>query len=380
MSRVAIVSVAQTEHSERLDKTCRELVYDVSQEALTKAGLSKDALETIVTATSDYWQGMGCSNVFYYEGAASYLKDSPKLEGDSAHAFVYACMRIMSGNFDAALVTGVTKCSETPSVAALTSLSCDPAYQRPVGLEDIAAAGLQAREYMERYSVPEEALAEVARKNLRHALFNPYAHRKADLTVEEILASDVAAWPLREVECAGGSDGACAIVLADERRARELTNDPVWLRGFGWATETYAVGDRDLVAPTALQQAARSAYAMAGIDEPAGQFSVVELGAPYAHQEFLWYEGLGLCPEGEGWKLVANGVTSLDGDLPVNPSGGVLATNPYVARGLIRVGEAGLQVMGEGGSRQVAGARTALAHSTYGLAGQSHTVVILGRD
>jgi acetyl-CoA C-acetyltransferase len=380
MSRVAVVSVAQTQHSQRLDKTCRELVYDVSQEALSRAGLSKDSLETIVTASSDYWQGMSCSNVFYYEGAASYLKDSPKLEGDSAHAFVYACMRVLSGHFDAALVTSVTKCSETPSVAALTSISCDPFYERPVGLEDVAAAGLQAREYMERHSVPQEALAEAARKNLRSALSNPYAHRKADLTVDEILASDIAAWPLHEFECAGGSDGACAIVLADEHRARELTDNPVWLRGFGWATDTYAVGDRDLLAPTALQQAARSAYAMAGIDKPAQQVSVVELGAPYAHQELLWCEGLGLCPEGEGWKLIADGVTSLDGPLPVNPSGGVLATNPYMARGLIRVGEAGLQLMGEAGSRQVAGAKTALAHSTYGPAGQCHSVVILGKD
>ena len=380
MSRVAVISVAQTEHSQRLDKTCRELVYDVSREALTKAGLSKDALETVVTASSDYWQGMGCSNVFYYEGAASYLKDSPKVEGDSAHAFVYAAMRIMSGHFDAALVASVTKCSETPSVAALTSLSCDPFYQRPVGLEDVAAAGLQARQYLEQYSVPETALAEVARKNLRHALSNPYAHRKADLTVEEILASDVAAWPLREAECAQGSDGACAIVLADERRARELTADPVWLRGFGWATESYAVGERDLLAGVALRRAASSAYAMAGIDEPARQVSVVELGAPYAHQELLWCEGLGFCPEGEGGKLLADGVTALDGSLPVNPSGGVLATNPYLARGLIRVGEAALQLMGQAGSRQVTGAKTALAHSTYGLAGQAHTVVILGKD
>ncbi|MFQ5880597.1 MAG: thiolase family protein [Dehalococcoidia bacterium] len=380
MPRVAVVSVAQTHHGERLDKTCRELVYEVCRGALDRVGLGIGDLETIVTASSDYWQGMGCSNVYYYEAAASYLKDSPKVEGDSSHAFLYACLRLLSGHFDIALVASVTKCSEVPSLATLTNLSCDPFYQRPLGLDELAAAGLQAQLYLRRYGPGEEALAKVASKNLRHALSNPHAHRKVDVTAEGVMASPMAAFPLRALECAPGSDGACAIVLASEERAKKLSANPAWVKGFGWATETYALGERDLLTGNGLREAARRAYAMARIDDPSRQLSLIELVAPYAHQELLWYEGLGMCEQGRGWRLVEDGTTDLDGPLPVNPSGGVLSTNPYVARGLIRVGEAALQLMGEASARQVEGATTALAHSTYGLAGQAHTVVVLGKE
>lgn len=380
MSRVGIVAVAQTRHGERLEKNCRELVYEVSRDALQQVGLDKDRLGTIVTASSDYWQGMGCSNVFYYEAAASYLKDSPKVESDSVHAFTYACMRLLSGHFDIALVAAVTKCSEVPTIPALTTLSSDPIFQRPVGLEEQSAAGLQAQAYLQGYGVPEEVLARAAQKNLRNALFNPFAHRKGDFSVEEIMASEPRAYPLRDLECAPRSDGACALLLASEERARELTAEPVWVKGFGWACGEYGLGDRDLLGVSTLREAASRAYAMAGIDRPRQQLSLVECSAPYAHQEFLCAEGLGLCEPGDGWKLFEDGVAEIEGSLPVNPSGGVLCANPYIARGLIRVGEAALQLMGKAGAHQVKGAATALAHGTYGLAGQVHSVVVLAKE
>jgi acetyl-CoA C-acetyltransferase len=109
------------------------------------------------------------------------------------------------------------------------------------------------------------------------------------------------------------------------------------------------------------------------------EIDVAEICEPYSFQELLWYEQLRLCKDGEGGKLIDSGITAMDGELPVNPSGGVLATNPYVARGLIRIAEAALQIMGKAGERQVPGVKTALAHSTHGFAGQLHSVVILGK-
>jgi acetyl-CoA C-acetyltransferase len=267
-----------------------------------------------------------------------------------------------------------------PTIPALTSLSCDPFFQRPVGLEEQSSAGLEAQAYLERYGVSEEVLAGAARKNLRNGLFNPLAHRKGDFSVEEVMASEAKALPLRELECAPRSDGACALLLASEERARELTDTPVWVNGFGWACGEYGLGDRGLLDDSTLREAASRAYAMAGIDRPREQLSLVECSTPYAHQEFLCAEGLGLCEPGDGWKLFEDGVTEIDGSLPVNPSGGVLCANPYIARGLIRVGEAALQLMGKAGSHQVRGAATALAHGTYGLAGQAHSVVVLGKE
>ena len=381
MARLGIVAVAQTYHSQALSETVRGLVYQVSKEALTQADLPLERLDTIVTCSSDYWQGMGCSNVFYYEAAASYLKDSPKTEGDSAIAFTYACLRILSGIHRTALVVAVTKGSEAPPIATLTNLACDPFYLRPLGLEETTAAALQARLSLERYGVGPEHLAQVARRNLRNALYNPYAHRRGDYSEAEVMASPLLADPLRALHCAPSSDGACAILLADEETARQLHPNPVWVLGFGWAAEGYGLGERDLLATSALSQAAGEAYARAGIQDPRRELDVVELVAPYAHQEPLWYEGLGLCPPGEGWRLSQDGVIEMEGPLPVNPSGGVLASNPYMARGLMRVAEATLQLWGRASSHQVKGSpRKALAHSTYGLAGQVHAVIVLGKE
>jgi acetyl-CoA C-acetyltransferase len=380
MPRVAIVGVAQTRHAERLSETTRELMYQVCRQVLEDVGLDHEELGTVVTSSSDYWQGMGCSNVYYYEGGASYLKDSPKVEGDSAHALAYACMRLLSGHFETALVAAVTKSSEAPSGSALSHISCDPIFQRPIGLDDRSAAALQAREYLRRYGLTEEVLGQVARRNLRNALFNPLAHRRGDFAQADIDASPVIADPLRELHCPPASDGACAVLLASEERARKLTTDPVWVQGFGLSTETYALGERDLLAPTALRQAASRAYAMAGIDDLRHQLSFIELCAPYAHQEPLWYEGLGLCKAGEGAELLGQGVTEMEGPLPVNPSGGVLATNPYMARGLLRIVEAALQLMGKAGARQLPDPKVGLTHGSYGLAGQCHTVIVLGKE
>ena len=376
---MAVVGVAQTEHGILLNETVRGLIYKVTKELLGEAGLSTKDIGTIVTSTSDFWQGMGCSNVFYYDAAGAYLKDSPKAEEDSALAFIYGCMRILSGHFDIATVVSATKFSEIPSLTDLTSLQGDPFYQRWIGLNDFSAAALQAQEYMNKYGVTDEQRAKVVVKNLKNALNNPYAHRKMDLTVEDVLKSEIVAHPLRKLECSDGSDGACAVLLASEKNAKEITDTPAWVKGVGWNVDHYFLGDRDLLNVVALKLAAEKAYKMSGIEHPEKQVNVAEICEPFSTQELLWCEHLGFCKRGEAARLLEEGATDMNGELPVNPSGGVLSTNPFVARGLIRIGEAALQIMGKAGKRQVPGVETALAHSTHGPAGPLHSVVILGR-
>ena len=139
------------------------------------------------------------------------------------------------------------------------------------------------------------------------------------------------------------------------------------------------MGDRDPLESRALKAASRKAYEMAGIKDPLKELDVAEICEPYAFQELLWYEGLGFCGEGEGAKLLDDGVTEMGGELPVNPSGGVLSTNPFCARGAIRAAEAALQLWGRAGERQVPDAEKALVHSVHGLGGQLHVVAILSR-
>ena len=376
--KVAIVGVAQKCGQNIMDSV-RGLSFEVSKTCMDKVGITREELGTIVASSSDYWQGMGCSNVFHYDAAAGYLKDSTKAEEDSGLALAYGYMRVRSGHFDTCLVVGITKCSEISSIPTLTSLYNDPFYQRPVALEEISAAALQANQYMARYGVSEEKGAQVAVKNLRNALFNPNAHRKMRITVEDVMQSPITAYPLRELMCCPASDGACALILANEKKAKELTDDPIWITGINWRVEPYFMGDRDPLESRALKAASRKAYEMAGIKDPLKELDVAEICEPYAFQELLWYEGLGFCGEGEGAKLLDDGVTEMGGELPVNPSGGVLSTNPFCARGAIRAAEAALQLWGRAGERQVPDAEKALVHSVHGLGGQLHVVAILSR-
>jgi acetyl-CoA C-acetyltransferase len=178
--------------------------------------------------------------------------------------------------------------------------------------------------------------------------------------------------------CGPKSEGFVAVLLASEEKAKKMTAKPVWINGYGCAVDTYNLGDRDLL-DGQLPKAAAAAYRMAGISNPRREIDLAEITEPYAYQELLWCEKLGLCGEGEGGRFIDSGATGLNGELPVNASGGVTATNPYVARGLQRAVEATLQLRGQAGERQVdKQVRTALAHGAHGFAGQCHVVTILG--
>jgi len=376
--KVAIVAVAQMGHDEIFNLNIREITYQVVKSLLAQAGISREEIGTIITSSSDYWQGISCSNSYYYDAVGGYLKNSSKTEEDGAFAFLYGYLRVMSGHFDTAVVHAVTKMSEVPESSTLTNMYADPFFQRPIGIDDLSAAALQANLYMARYGITEEQAAKVVVKNLGNARNNPYAFKKEKVTVEDVLKSERLAYPIKALDCAPESDATCAILLASEEKAKQLTEMPVWIKGVGWSVDEYFLGDRNFL-NGGLKRAAQKAYAMAGISKPLGEINVAEICEPYSYQELLWYEQLGFCREGEGGKFIDKGMTSLDGKLPVNPSGGVLAANPYVARGLIRIAEAALQGMGEAENRQVPDVKTALAHSTHGLAGQHHSVVILGK-
>jgi len=377
-NKVAIVAVAQIGHSDALNKNLREISYEVTKDILEQVGLKRDELGTIISSSSDFWQGVSCSNSLYLDAIGGYLKDSSKAAEDGASGFMYGLMRVMSGHFDNALVHAITKSSEIPGLSTLTNLYADPFFQRPIGLDDVSAAAMQAQLYMAKYGITREHAAKVVVKNLGNAMNNPYAHKKGKISVDEVMKSPVIAEPIRALDCAAYSDGTCAMLLASEEKARKLTNNPVWVKGVGWGVDHQFFGDRDLL-DGQLSKSAKKAYNMAGIKDPLKEIDVAEICEPYSFQELLWCEQLGLCGTGEGGKLIDSGATDMDGELPVNPSGGVLATNAYVARGLIRIIEAALQVMGKAGKRQVPGVKTALAHSTHGFAGQLHSVVIVGK-
>ncbi|MCX7817164.1 MAG: thiolase family protein [Syntrophales bacterium] len=377
--KVAIVSVAQSSGTESKD-SLYDLTFKVAKEALDKAGLSRDQVGSVITAASDvFHSGISCANAHHWDPAGAFLKNGSRQDGDSLFALIYGAMRIMSGHYDTVLTISLCKGSENPDNDTCTLMFSDPFYFRPLGLNETLAAAFQMKLYMKKYKISKEQCAKVAVKNLKNAIFNPHAHRKGIFSVDDVLNSEIVADPLTKLQCAPKSDGMVAAVLASEKTAKKITDRPVWIRGFGTSIDAYMIGDRDLL-DGELKNAAKRAYKMAGIKNPKNEIDLAEISEPYAFQELLWCEQLGFCEPGEGGKLIDKGITEKNGKLPVNPSGGVLANNPYVSRGLQRACEAFLQIRGEAGERQVhREIKTALVHGTHGFAGQCHSVVILGR-
>jgi acetyl-CoA C-acetyltransferase len=231
---------------------------------------------------------------------------------------------------------------------------------------------------MSKYCIAEEQCARVSVKNHGNARANPYAHLPLDITVEDVLESRVLADPIKLLDASPISDGACAIIMAEEETARGRCSKPIWIKGVGHCADAYHLGDRDLADVDALISAAEKAYKMAGVSDPMKEIDVAEVYDAFSYMELMWMEGLGLCARGEAGAMIDSGVTELGGALPINPSGGVLSAHAVQVAGLARIAESVLQLRGDAGARQVDGARIALAHGIEGACGQGHCVFVLG--
>jgi len=376
--RVAVVGYAQSHHQNNMQKTREDMVFEVCKGALRKAGITREDLDTVVTASTDFLDGRTISSVFIGMAAGSFMKDESKVEEDGTFALYYALMRILAGTHDIALVEAHTQGS-TMNAHQVSCFTLDPQFDRQIGvLNDIAAAALQARMYMQSHDVSEEHLAMVAVKNISNAAANPWADRKMpQVSAEEVMASRMLCNPIRELMMSPISDGACAVILASEEKAKKITDKPVWIEGVGSCQEAY-IRDRDLQKLDSLQAAARTAYKMAGIKEPSSELDVAEISEKFAHEELMIYEALGLCREGGAKKLVEKGITGKAGKIPVNPSGGALGADPVCATGLIRVIEAAKQIRGEADGCQVPNVRRAVAHGQFGMCAQKNMVFVLG--
>jgi len=230
---------------------------------------------------------------------------------------------------------------------------------------------------MHNYGITEEQCAQVAVKNLGNGQKNPYVHRGKKVSEEEVMKSPVLADPIKELEAYPLTDGACVMILANEEKARKWSSTQVGITGMARRLDAFYLGDPDLAEALSLRLAALKAYQMAGITNPRKEIDLVELSDFYAYQELLWLEEMGFCPRGEAGKLLEKGITQMDGELPVNPSGGILSGNPITVAGAIRVAEAALQLMGKAGAHQIEGAKRALAQGHCGPCGQGQCVIIL---
>lgn len=377
MNKVAIIGTAQTMYQKNNPASRAEMAFEVTSEALEDAGLTIKDIDNTVTHCNDYWDGRTISCIALTEATGSDKVHTTNISGDGAYGALMGMMRILSGHFKIALVVAESKGSESvPGI--ITNAMFDPIYERMLGIDAVSSAALQARRYMSRKGATAEQFAMVSVKNHKNAKNNPYAHLPMDLTVEDVMNSRVLADPIKLYDSSPVSDGACALILAEESVAMEKCKKPVWIRGVGASTDFYHLGDRDLAESESLTSAAKKAYDMAGISAPLKEIDVAEVYDAFSYMELMWMEGLGLVEPGRAGFAIEKGLTQMNGVLPINPSGGVLSSHAILVAGLARIAEAVLQLRGEAGARQVDGARIALAHGSVGACGQGHCVFILG--
>ena len=196
----------------------------------------------------------------------------------------------------------------------------------------------------------------VRAKTGRNAARNPYAHLRMPLTVDNVMQSRMVINPLRFLHICPASVGSAALILSNEKKAKKITKKPVWMKDHitihqeGWA---YVEGTTYPKTTTTHTIAAKKLYGRNGITNPRKQIDVFEMYEPCSWCELQWMEDFLLCEKGEAWKLVERGATELDGEIPICPSGGVVTTNCIGATGLLRIGEAALQIRGDAGEHQV---------------------------
>jgi acetyl-CoA C-acetyltransferase len=379
MDSIAIVGVAQTKYERRKkDETFYDMVYEVTRGVLEDSGLNLKDIDNVITISNDFMDGRTISSMAVGEAAGAHDKNISTVEGDGTFGAFYGAMRVLEG-FKTTLVVAHSKGSEG-DIKYITNSMFDPIYQRSLGLEAISSSALQANAYMEKYGLAETDFAQVSVKNHKNAKNNPFSQLPMDLTVDDVMQSKKISDPIKLLDCSPISDGSAAIIIANEEMAQKARNKPVWIKGMAHCTDDYFIGDRDLADPKSLRDAAIRAYRMAGISNPQEEIDVVELYDAFSYMEPLWLEGMGFCDPGQGGKMIDLGITTMDGKLPVNPSGGVLSAHAILVAGLARIIEVVLQLRDDAGPRQIQGAKKALAHGINGPCGQSHCVWVLSRD
>ncbi len=388
-NRVAVLGAGLTRFMRRALETPKELAFEAAKTALEDAGLTIADIDCVVSVTApEAFDGVHMNGEYLADGAGAWGKPYMRTYvggGSGVFGLVAGWYHIASGHFDTCLVVAEEKMSPAlPHPQGAFNAIYDQFTERPLGVNLLWIFALEMNRYMQTHGIPMETFARVAQKNKRNGIDHPSAQPgiAGDFTIEQIMASEVMAWPVQRLMVSPISDGAGAMVLASERFARRMSRPPVWIEGVGWNLDTSYWTNRDLYYPRYLEKAARMAYEMAGISDPRRDIHVVEPYDPFAYKELHHLEGLLLADKGQAPRLAEEGFWERDTaqGIPASPSGGLLGVgNPIAAAGMMKLAEIYWQLQGQAGPRQVKReVRRGLAQA-WGDLMQVGTVVIMGR-
>ena len=381
MARAAVVGAAMTKFGVH-DKPLQELFGEAALPALADAAITPADVDAFYFGNAMGGQtendthlgpklashvGMAGIPVQRFEDACA----------TSSNAFKNAVEAVEAGVHDVVLVGGVERCTpetgkDTPEMTRIFGSASHRQYEQPAGLTFPGVFALFTKRHMHEHGTTEEQLAHVAVKNHSHGALNPNAHFGKETTVEEALEGPIVADPFRLMDCCPFSDGASAVVVVSDDLA-DSYDAPVDVSGVGHATDVVPIGDKTTPHVTqSARDAAAEAYDQA--DTTAAALDFVELHDCFTGAEVLASEALGLVEDGEGGRAAEEGRTSRDGDIPINPSGGLKAKgHPIGATGTAQIVELTEQLRGAAGERQLDGVERAAAHN---LGGDAATTVV----
>ena len=372
--KVAIVGVGQTEHKTRHPEvTHEELINEAVRRALEDAELSIKDVDCVLNGNMDLFEGNNLFDTISAGGSGAYHKPGRKLNtgGTTGGTMaIGAWYHVASGLYDVVLTIGSDKLEESGGNTTSAIITyADPLSYRNFYTGAISSMAVIAANYMRATNCGEEPAAIVRAQAATNASRNPYAHLRTRYTPEDVMKSPLLIYPLRLLHMCPQSSGACAVIMASEEKARKISKKPVWYRDHVVShNESFVRSLAPDPMPARLSQtdAAIKLFKRNGITNPRRDISVCELYTPSAWAELAWMEDYLLCDKGEAWRMVEKGMTALDGEFPINPSGGVLTTNPIGATGLLRVAEAALQIRGDAGEHQVTRDVTTSIATAYG--------------
>ncbi len=377
-NRVAICAVAQIKNEPalvhaRFQNMLLECFESIMEQTNVTFNMEK-GIRTVLSCSDDVFDARTISNNGMTDVLGAHFRGEEKMAQESINGLGYAMASILSGHDDVILYMGHMKESQSESRQMCTNLAFDPFYCRPLGLDYQIVNALQARAYMEKSKLDDAHLAKVVVRSRKNAQKNPFARENAMVDEKAVMESPMLADPIRTLHYYPVTDWAFGMLLCCEERVKEFSKNPVWLTGYGSCMDSYFLGDKDIASNFSLKEAAKRAYAKAGINDPRKEIQLFELCDHAAYQLPMWAEGVGIADDGKGGEWISAG--GMD-EYHVNVSGGQLNGNPFLLGGAARAIECFLQLRGEAGDRQVKGVRKALAHGTYGAAGQHQAVVIM---
>ena len=375
MRDVAVIGVGLTKFGELWDKSFRQLISEAGAKAIFDSGIEGKDIDAMYVGSMSSGRFVGQEHVGALVADTSGFSfmhiPATRVEGACASgglAVREGYFSIASGINDIVVVGGIEKMNDVGGSSATETLAtaADQEWEAFFGATFPGLYALIATRHMHEYGTTKEQLAQVAVKNHKNGALNPYAQYQKEITIEQAMNATTVAYPLGLMDCSPVTDGAASVVLCAAEKAREYCQKPIKIIGSGQGSDTLALHSRrDVCTLDATVHAANMAYKQANITPK--DIDLAEVHDCFTIAEICAIEDLGFVNKGEGGKAIENKITTLDGTLPVNTSGGLKSKgHPVGATGVAQIVEIVTQLRGEADRRQVKDARIGMTHNVGG--------------